>query len=280
MKSNELYMNKNKNKNKFLAKYIYTDENLDKPTQMKNSITKYSNEINTEEIFDLDSLNLVQLVQNLKKSIDKKPSRFLFFRRRENTKIALETEKVQLLINNISSLRFLGREMMEMKADAILTTHLLNFLVANKRQEFEQAFELNIEKHYTAIELEKNTRIRDNQLLTDKYLEQEKQKAEIEFLNAKTEEQKQNAEFMKIAIDDFKNLPSPYKVYMFSQYINRHKNSAIDNSPQDFDLDEFFKEYMKNKYKADLEQVNAETLEIQSKSEFEKWKNDRKMGKI
>jgi hypothetical protein len=220
------------------------------------------------EVFDLEELNLQQLVKNIKKSVNKRPSMFLFLRNRENKKIRLETEKINILVSNISSLKGLGKEMLDLKADAILTNETLSYLIADKKREFEHEFERKVEEHYTFKHLEKNKRIKSD-------LENDKVRAEIEEIKARTMEQKERAKYLRRARKSIDTLPAPMRTYLLAQMFGKHPEQD-----KNFEMEENIANYMRDKYNAEIKTLNAESDIKDSESEFKKWLNDRKMGRI
>lgn len=234
--------------------------------------------IKTNALFDLNKLNVAQLVENVQSSIDKKPSRFLIFRNRENKKIQLETAKVQYLIENVSSLRSLGNEMLKLQADAILTAKTLSYLVNNQRRKFQMEFELSVEQHYTALHSEKTKRKLLDSHVWEKQSEEDKKQAEIDFLDALTEEQRANANFMQKMTESLDTMSDEVKAYMFHSFITRNKNHQ-QNSPdyKDFNMDEFLRDMMKEKMNEDLKAKKYENISNKAKAQFEKWKHEQRM---
>lgn len=255
--------------------YLEEDKSLFDYGLLENMNDEYY--IESKGLFDLNKLNMSQLVANLQTSIDKKPSRFLMFRERENKKIQLEIEKVNYLTTQVSSLRTLGGEMMKLQADAILTAKSLTYLVNNQRAKFQMEFERNVEEHFTALHTEKTKRRLMDSQLAEKESEENKKQAEIDFLNALTEEQKANAAFMQKVTDGLGSMSDEAKAYMFHSFITRNKQTQSSQDFKDFNMDEFLREIMKQKLNEEVKAKKYENISNEAKAQFEKWKNQQRM---
>ena len=256
--------------------YIEEDKSLFDYGFLENMKDEYY--IETSGLFDLNKLNMSQLISNLQTSIDKKPSRFLIFRERDNKKIQLETEKVNYLTSQVASLRNLGGEMLKLQADAILTAKTLNYLVNNQRAKFQMEFEKNVEEHYTALHIERTKRKLMDSNVSEKESEENRKQAEIEFLNALTEEQKANAAFMNKMSEGLHSMSNEAKAYMFHSFVSRNKQNQVTPDYKDFNMDDFLRDMMKEKMGEELKAKKYENISNKAKAQFDKWKNDQRIN--
>lgn len=169
-------------RNKFSAN-DYTYDLGESLMNIRNEGIVKQSEPTKEAIFDLSTLNLGQLLENINTSIKKKPSMFLFFRNRQNEIITIENNKVQLLKQSILGIRELGREMMELRADAFLTNETMDFLIAGKRLEFEHDLELKVDEHKTKLHESLTRRKRIDLELAEKDVDILLKKAELDLNN-------------------------------------------------------------------------------------------------
>lgn len=227
---------------------------------------------------DYEDLSLNNLFSNLKNHLAKQSSMFLFLRSRENRKIELEIEHQETLTRSIEAFTKTHESSLKLKATRLFSERAIELLIEGKEVEYKLAIEQNttlIQKQITERKLSKLSIKEKKQTLE---LNKLKEMAHIKLLNAKVKEQEQIANFIEEQVKELKLLPAKYRAYEFAQIINRFKQ-VVEDKP-DIDFIEFVENYMKKKYEEDLKQTEAETKEKQSKAEYEKNKNDRKMGKI
>lgn len=261
-------------KNKFTVVPKY-----EKPPDFIEKLKKLNDSLPVSEVnVSLDKVSLEQLLSNLKTNLDKKPSWFIFMRHRENEKIRIESEKVELLYQQMNSLRKTGREFLELKADAIFSSELLRLLVEDRRLEFINQMELKIKQHEGEIhKLDIDKRRRENEILVLE-LERAKLRAEIDLLNAKTDQEKEIANLLKAMVvqvnDDMSNAAV---VSLFHDLMNRYKTVVSNTENRDFEFDEFLREFRKKMMNENLKQTKAETKIHNSKANLEEYKTKNKM---
>jgi len=251
-------------KDKFTVVPVYGKSNL--------NISNQNLMQHADELFDLSSLTLGGLMKSLKKSLDKKPSMFIFLRRRENDKISLTTEKINLLITQVTAIQSLHKNVLDMQADAIFSGELLNMLVNEKRQAFIMAFNEKVATHETYVHekkyeiesrnmdlKEREHRMRMEELIT---------MANASAIQAKTNEQAERAKLFKEAIDIIKLMPPILQSSTINSIFGK---STID--PADFSYDEDIREFVKK-------MKEEEWKKSKNENEFEEWKMKRKKGEL
>lgn len=233
-----------------------------------------------EEIFNLSELNLVSLTKSLSKSVNKGLKLFHFTQRRENERITLKIEHIRLLQRALQEMKKLGKEIMEIQADNYLTPEIIKGLIDNKRIDIKQAIELKIERHKTNLNSERLKREKEELEILDRKADLALKQAKVALLNARTAEQLQMAELMKQAAEDFKSLPTGAKLSIFHDYMNKHKNYPDTGETKDYDFEEFLKGYKKNIFNETLKQEQAKTKSNEAQADFDKFKTDKKTGKV
>jgi len=233
-----------------------------------------------EATFDLSEMNLTNLVKGLSKSIKKKVQLFHFTQKRENERITLKVEHIKILQTALQETRNLGKEIMEIRSDHFLTAETILNLIEGKRIDFKNQIELKIEEHKTKVSVERNKREKEELEILDKKADLALKHANIALINARTSEQTQMAELMKMAAEDYKNLPTGAKLSIFHDYINRHKNSTESSELEDYDFEDFLKDFKKDFFKESLKQEQAKTISQMAQADFDKHKTDKKTGKI
>lgn len=233
-----------------------------------------------DTIIDTLDINLKQLLLNLKNNINKKPSWAIFLRVRENVKIQLTNDKIELLIEQINKIRRMGREFLELKADAICSEELLKLLAEDKITEYKLGVELKLEGYRSEIHTLKVTREKEDLEILGIKLEQAYRKAEINLLEAKTKEQIQNARFVETMVDQIRKMSDGAKLSLWHDFMNKNKNLINSLPEQDFDMNEFFKDYRKQIFNEEVIQKKAESKTKKAEADFNKYNADKKMGKL
>ncbi|MBX7047318.1 MAG: hypothetical protein K1X86_15920 [Ignavibacteria bacterium] len=233
-----------------------------------------------EITIDILNMDLQQMLVNLKNNVNKKPSWTIFLRGRENVKIGLTNEKIELLIEQISKIRRMGREFLELQADAICSKELLGLLAEDKLTEFKLGVALKLEEHKSKIHTLKVTRKKEKLELINIQLEHAHKKAQIDFLNAQTEEQKQHARIAEMIVGKVAKMSDGAKLSLYHDLTNRNKQTANTAPEKDYDLNEHFKEFRIKLFDEEVHQKKAETKSKKAEADLDKYNADRKMGKI
>lgn len=218
--------------------------------------TKVQTIFDSEDVIDLNSLNLSQLVGNLKEHINKKPSMFLWLRRRNNEKIQLESEKIDLLSDNILRLVNLGREVSNLHAEAVLSAEILENLVSGKRLEFEHNLDIQVKKHLLEVhDLDHKMKLKD--------LEAKAKEVDIE----KILEEIATAKMIR---EEISNLPPKEKAYVLGKLINKNK----DTDETDY-FDKDHKDRMQAE-KLEQEEDKTDSLKVDKDFKIDKWEQVKK----
>jgi hypothetical protein len=260
-------------KYKFVAKPVSAIQKIDDSTKL----VSYSNmnySLDQDDIdFDLDKLNLSVLIKELSKASNKKFKTFHFLQKRENKRVSLKIEHIQLLKQALSEIRSYGKEILELSADNFLTTEMINQIVMGRRVDFEYQLKDKIEKYQTNIHLEKNKREESDIRIAS-------MKMDLLLKTAEANEHQGYANFVNAMANDIANLSPGAKIYMWHDLINRHKEIHDTGNIKDFDFDEFLKNLTKDELFEALKRSKAKTTTEQAKADFEKHNTDRKTKKI
>lgn len=208
----------------------------------------------TEEIFDLSTLNLKQFVTNLKIHIDKKPSSLLCLRKRNNKKIQLETEKIDLLADNVYRLVNLGREVANLQAEAVLSNQTIYALIESKQEEFVNMLEMQVKKHLLEADDVDHT-------ITMKKLEAKAKAVDIEKI---LEEIATN----RMVREEIGKLPPKEKAYVLGKMISKNKDE--DNY---FEIDH---ESKMQEEKYEQEKDKTDSLKVDKNFKVDKWEELKK----
>lgn len=228
---------------------------------------RYETQVQEENTVDLATVNLQQCVLNLKKHLDKKPSMFLFLRRRNNEKIKLETEKVHLLIEHIQSLVLLGRNVSDLRAESILSGEVLRNLIEGKRIEFEHALNVQLEnnlKEINAIHVDIKL---DNLEVINKEIEIELKRAEVRSMDASTTKDMAEAQALLSFIKHVETLPDELRTYAWTQYHRRNSPASGFEEPQDMETKKKKRTYEQNFYDKEKDNVSYDSDKKKAESE-------------
>lgn len=89
--------------------------------------------------FNLDRLNMLELTRQLEANLNSPTSNFIFFKRRNNTKLQLDRERIQLLTATIADLRLSQEQLVNLQAETFLNQKRLKSLLDG----FEAQLEIN-----------------------------------------------------------------------------------------------------------------------------------------
>lgn len=220
---------------------------------------RYETQVTESNTLDLASVNLQQCVVNLKKHLDKKPSMFLFLRRRNNEKIKLETENVNLLIEHIQSLVQLGRNVSNLRAEAILSGEVLRNLIDGKRIEFEHALNVQLENNLREINAIHVDVKLNNLEVMNKEIEIELKRAEIRSMDASTTKDMAEAQALLAFIKHVETLPDELRTYAWTQYHRRDSSTSGFEEPQDIETKKKKRGYEQTYYEKEKDNVTYDS---------------------
>lgn len=222
--------------------------------------------------FDLTKLNLLQLCQELEKNLQKPSSSFIWLRNRQNEKLRLERNKIDLILNSIRDLTLTQKELMQFQSETFLSNETLSAIIANKREVIKEQLELTKKK--LLIEHAQY----DDDLLKiddDKKIRQQKVRAaelanlrtqgEINQLEASTTESKARADFImfilnNIDVEKLQKMPDTLWTYLISSIANPHGTQY-----QDFDIQQQLKPFLLK----DADAKSRQSLAIASQTEHQ-----------
>lgn len=246
------------------------------PAKRDNSIDNKGGVINSYfgegEILKLPDISIQKFYDELKTSIDRKTPRFLWSKERLNNKIRLDNDKQLLFLEKIRILRETIPEVNQLKADIFFSDEFVINLIANKRREAEQSFQLSIANHKKAltgikvdIDLIIST-IEHDQIEKDrKKLENDKLRLENEALKSKND--LHNLVVSKINLDKF----SPTQIiYFYSVLIGQNVDAFNDLNIKE-KLDEFKIKMTEEEFR----KFQAEVNDFINSAEFKKWQFNR-----
>jgi len=198
--------------------------------------------------FDLSKLNLLQLSQELQKSLDSKSSMFIWRRERQNQKLLLEREKIKIILETIKDLTLTQKELINFQAETFLSNEMLSAIIANNRLVIKEQLELKkkefllihkqLDDGIVKIDHEKRAREID---LEARELDNLRKRAELNLLNAQTEEAKAKAQLIIYVVNELnlKNMPQTLQTYLISSIVNPQGSQY-----QDFDMQEQLKKFV------------------------------------
>ena len=269
-----------KRKYKFVAKPISSLVKYEENISKQNNNLPIEEEFTIDNTFNLSDLNLSELTNGISRSINKGFKLFLFTQERENKKITLKIEHIKLLQSTLMETKKLGKDILDLKAEHLISEETLRYLKIGKKIELRQSIELLIEQHKTRLNEERIKREKQQIELLNLKADLALKEAQAVLLKSKSDEQKEHAEFMKKVNESFINLPSSAKLIMFHDFINRHKKITDTSDIKDFDFEDFLKDMAKKYYQEGLNQFQAKTTSSQAQADHDRWRTDKKTGKI
>lgn len=198
--------------------------------------------------FNLSNLNLLELSNELKNSLNNTSSSFIWIRKRENEKLKLQKEKITLILDAIQKLTLTQKELINFQSETFLSNEMLDAVIASKKHTINNLAEVqrkeyliihkNLDDELSKIDHSKKAR---EILIESAELENLKKKAEINLMTSKTDEAKAKAQLIMYVVKelDLKNMPQTLQTYLISSIVNPQGGQY-----QDFDMQEQLKQFV------------------------------------
>jgi hypothetical protein len=224
--------------------------------------------------FDLSQLNLLQLSDNLKDSLNKKSSMFIFLRNRENKKLQIQKDKIGDLINLIESLRLANQSLLNYQADLFLSKAVLENLIKGFHVKAQREAELLAKQHLnelTKVDDEIKGRSVQHESLEISNL---KARAEISQINAKTSAELAKADLMKQAVANIDKFPPSLQTYIYRAVFNPQ-----DKQEDDILLQDEVREYVKTEREAKAEMERQKARKEKAQADLQEWDTKETINK-
>ena len=232
-----------------------------------------------------------QLLANLQNTIHKPRPSSIIFKWRDNKKLKLDEEHQRSIISQISNLRTMQKEFVNLQAEAIFSHEMVDMLVAGMRAEAEilaknnalQLLLVNQKNEIAPIQHEdEKDQIKHTQEMRELErrgvkLEHLKLQAGINHTNALTEESKIKTKIISDLFNkvDINELPPELKTYVIVSTVNPNEKQYNEFQMQDRIKDLIFqREEEKNK------QEQAKTKKEQSQADIERTVADKTVNDV
>jgi hypothetical protein len=222
--------------------------------------------------FDLTQLNLKQLAENLRQVLDKPRPSTIWFKKRGVKKAELDVEHQRLVLDQISNLRSINSELVNLQADLFFSQDMLQAIISDRTADIKRKMELFAKEHQVRIH-GLNATIKSADLdLEAKELSNLNTKADINLKTAQTEESKAKAYFIKYVLEsiDIASMPQTLQTYIISTIFS--PNGTQFN---DFDMQEQIKQFVVKTTEANALKAGAEAEDRMNEVDFKRWKNER-----
>lgn len=220
--------------------------------------------------FDMSNDNLAKLYSNLQSTINSKTPLFAFSKKWQNERIRLDNEKQRFILQKITDLKQIGKEFLELKADAIFSEQLLKNLVEERIMLAEQYFERAKAEHLRNMTfIDVDTKLINNKLIHDQ-LDIENKKAIVRKKNAEAE----RVEIMNELLIQLKhkinkeNLPPVYHTYLISLFLNSDGSQASE-----LEIKEMMKDLLVKHSQVNIDKAMAEVDSLLKDNEMKDIKN-------
>lgn len=246
------------------------------------SLISNINSINVTE------LNLSQLTNDLRASLTKPEPMTLFFRRRQVKKLQLDVEKQQWLLAKINGLRSLGQELVNLRADAIVSEQMVTLLVQQKLQEAEIEYNKRvhdldvvrrdikqIDHEMKSIDFQTNNletlRLRELEKLRTDILNNDKISADVQAQAIHNKAQSAKAELMQKFAEKFDvdSLSPALQSFAISNLFG-----AVGSNFSEFEKEQIYKEYFTAELEQELRKKTFQADSLKSKSVSDKSQSD------
>ncbi len=246
------------------------------------SLISNINSINVTE------LNLSQLTNDLRASLTKPEPMTLFFRRRQVKKLQLDVEKQQWLLAKINGLRSLGQELVNLRADAIVSEQMVTLLVQQKLQEAEIEYNKRvhdldvvrrdikqIDHEMKSIDFQTNNletlRLRELEKLRTDILNNDKISADIQKQAIQNRAQAAKADLMEKTAKNFDiNSISP----ALKSFVISNLFGIIDSNFSEHERGQIRNELYRDEIEQDLRKKTYEADSLKSKAKSDKSQAD------
>lgn len=253
--------------------------------------------------FNLSGLNLLELSNELKNSLNNSSSSFIWIRKRENEKLKLQKEKIEIILDSIEKMTLTQKQLREFQSETFLTNEFLEAIIDRKRQEIINMADLARKKFLVEhkrldddlLKIDQEHRAREV-LLNAGEIENRKKEAEIQriknqdelnkmitlsnirYQDAKTDAQREIVNILRsISLDEefLKTMPPEQKTLTILTTINQ----AITEY-KDTDVLKLLKDLVFEREQLSIEKERATLPQIIEKGEQEKVETENRRLKL
>jgi hypothetical protein len=257
----------------------------------KSQRIKISNQLSTNNnlpaipTFDLTQMNLVQLAENLRTELNRPRPRTIWFKKRGVKKAELDAEHQRLILSQISNLRAINSELINLQADLFLSPDMLQAIITDRTADIKRKMELfalehqnkthSIKSEITARDYTLEAMTLSNEAMRLTNIEKT---ATVNRLIQDTRMIALHADIIeKIKVElDFNNLTAT-QAFILIKLLDTKSNPQMEAMSTDAIMSE-----MINKMKAEnailsekIRQEEATADDKKNEAEFKKWKNER-----
>lgn len=220
------------------------------------------------------SLNIGELKSQLISNLNQRSSCFIFLRRRENTKIELQREKVNHLIGLIDDMVKVNRSVINYQAELFLSQAVFENIIKGFYVEAQRQAELKLFEHLNALSKIKDESAERKLKLDALNIANLKSMAEVNQMEARTEQEKIKADLMREAVNNISKLPPSLQTYIYRAVFNPN-----DKQEDDILLQDEIREYVKTEREAQAELKKQEARRAKAQADLDEYNTKDEMNR-
>lgn len=246
--------------------------------------TKTKSLISHVNSIDISDLNLLQLTSDLRASLTKPEPMTIFFRRRQVKKLELDVERQRWLLNKVVGLRALGQELVQLRADAIVSEQMVTFLAQKNLMDAEIEFQTRVNeltkvnRDIKQVELEMKSidyqvedletiKLQRLESLRTNVLENDRIAADNEAQKIKNRAQEAKAKLMEKFANEIDVASLPFEL---QSYAVSHLFSEVGSNFSEYEKDQIYNKYFEKELEVGLKKKQAEVKSAESQADVDR----------
>lgn len=207
----------------------------------RKAVVKEDENLLPDKTFDLEQLNLLNLAKGLEDTLSAKRPKSVYFKWLGNKKHKLDAEQQDWVLRQIQNAVAISDNLSQLKAKIFLSPEVVSNLIRGYRGEAQRLFELQEKEHINNLSKIDDDMTSRQIIIEAGRLQNLKTQAEINMMNATTQEAKAKADLIMYVVKelDLKNMPQTLQTYLISSIVN--PNGSQFN---DFDMQEQLKQFV------------------------------------
>jgi hypothetical protein len=253
---------------------------------MSDDLEKQAENMPDLPIFDISRLNLVELGQQLKKSLNSGRPGWLWLKKRQNEKVFLDEERLRALIAQIEDLRDMNSSLLSLNAEVYLTQERMARIIQRYREhenfvdaEGQRLSEIAEAKHINEMQRLDDEIFTRQKNIDALELDNERRKAEIDILKAQEGNLKALREKEDIRMGLMRKVVEKIDINELPDYLRTFVINSIFNPSQtitsEMQLMDDLREHALKRAAAQTRKEEAGAIKEESQADIERTTADK-----
>jgi len=253
---------------------------------MSDDLEKFEENMPDLPIFDISSMNLVQLGRQLQENLNSSRPGWIWLKKRQNEKMFLDEERLRALMAQIQDLRDMNSALLSLNAEVYLTQERMARIVQRYREhenfvdaEGHRLSEIAEAKHINEMQRMDDEILSRQRSIESLELDNERRKAEIEILKAQEDNLKAQREKEDIRMGLMRKVVEKIDINELPDYLRTFVINSIFNPSQQITtemqlMDDLHEQFIK-RADAQTRKDEAGAIKEESQADIERTTADK-----